>query len=368
MNFMGDMSTFLAFAGLLLGVTSTLYVLVTRSSSARGANAAARVYQNQLDELAADIASQKLTQAEGEALRTEIARRLLAEANTKDNSGTQNVAGKWLPTLSILMIPAIAVPVYLHIGSPAAEDAPLQGRIEQGVANNDMASMIIKVEQHLQKVPDDAGGWQVIAPIYAQMGRHADAANAYEKLLRLRPPAAETYTSLGEMLVYANQGIVSAEAMRVFQQALTLQPSSPKARFFVATGLKQEGKVADARKVFENMLAEAGPDAPWRKAVERELAALAKAPALTEEQIKSGIAQPESDQQVMIRNMVDGLDARLQQDGSDLDGWLRLIRARIVLGEVERARAAMQRAELAFKGNPDALASIGSLAKELALQ
>lgn len=40
----------------------------------------------------------------------------------------------------------------------------------------------------------------------------------------------------------------------------------------------------------------------------------------------------------MIRSMVDGLERKLAADGADLDGWLRLIRARGVLGEADKAR------------------------------
>ena len=42
----------------------------------------------------------------------------------------------------------------------------------------------------------------------------------------------------------------------------------------------------------------------------------------------------------MISGMVDAA-TRLHQDGSDVEGWLRLLRAYMVLGERDKAKAAI---------------------------
>src|SRR5262249_39223482 len=42
----------------------------------------------------------------------------------------------------------------------------------------------------------------------------------------------------------------------------------------------------------------------------------------------------------MIRGMVERLAARLRQDGSDVNGWIMLVRSYLVLGRRERAEAA----------------------------
>lgn len=57
----------------------------------------------------------------------------------------------------------------------------------------------------------------------------------------------------------------------------------------------------------------------------------------------------------MIRNMVDGLAARLSENGSDPEGWRRLIRSYVVLGERERAVDALGRAQVALRGSPEEL-------------
>ena len=50
----------------------------------------------------------------------------------------------------------------------------------------------------------------------------------------------------------------------------------------------------------------------------------------------------------MIRGMVDGLAARLAANPRDLDGWLMLARSYRVLGETDKAQAALQSASTVF--------------------
>jgi cytochrome c-type biogenesis protein CcmH len=57
----------------------------------------------------------------------------------------------------------------------------------------------------------------------------------------------------------------------------------------------------------------------------------------------------------MIRSMVDGLAAKLAQDPNDVDGWLRLGRSQLVLGEPDKAVDSYRRARELAPGNPDAV-------------
>jgi cytochrome c-type biogenesis protein CcmH len=56
----------------------------------------------------------------------------------------------------------------------------------------------------------------------------------------------------------------------------------------------------------------------------------------------------DDDRQAMIRAMVDQLAARLKAQPADADGWIRLMRARMVLGDTAAATAARREALAAF--------------------
>jgi len=70
----------------------------------------------------------------------------------------------------------------------------------------------------------------------------------------------------------------------------------------------------------------------------------------------------------MIRGMVDRLAERLKHDGTNVQGWLRLVRAYTVLGEREKAQAAASAARRALASEPDKVRQVDELVKGLGLE
>jgi cytochrome c-type biogenesis protein CcmH len=70
----------------------------------------------------------------------------------------------------------------------------------------------------------------------------------------------------------------------------------------------------------------------------------------------------------MIRGMVARLAERLKQDGSDVEGWLRLLRSYTVLGDKDQARAAAAEARRALASDPAKLRKVDEFIKELGLE
>ncbi|MGE0214086.1 MAG: c-type cytochrome biogenesis protein CcmI, partial [Parvibaculaceae bacterium] len=329
------------------------------------------VYRDQLAELERDQARGVLSAADAEAARNVVARRLLKAEGTAEAGAPASVSGRRPVFLaSAALVPIIAMSLYLAVGRPDLPDLPRSERLAHAVENNDFPAMIAQVEAHLAQNPNDAEGWVVLAPAYRRLGRYAEAADAYARAASLAPPNAKLQTELGETLVLANEGLVVAEARKAFESALKLDGQDMKARFYRALAAKQEGKREEALKGFQDMLAEGPKDAPWRSAVEKQVASLAGpvAPALSDEQMAAGEGMSAEARQTMIRGMVDGLATRLKQNGKDLDGWLRLARARVVLGEKPAAAAALAEAEAQFKGDEASLARIADARRSLGLE
>jgi cytochrome c-type biogenesis protein CcmH len=76
----------------------------------------------------------------------------------------------------------------------------------------------------------------------------------------------------------------------------------------------------------------------------------------------------EADRAAMVRGMVDRLADKLKQDGGDLEGWRRLLRAYVVLGDRDKALAAAGDARRALASDPDKLRQIDDMIKSLGLQ
>jgi cytochrome c-type biogenesis protein CcmH len=328
------------------------------------------VYRDQLSELDRDQQAGLIGSSEADAARNEVSRRILAAgADSKSRDVAEVPVPAWVAVATVIAVPALALGAYLQIGRPDLPAQPLQARIAHAVENQDMAAMVRQVEMHLETEPNDPRGWIVLAPAYKRMGRFEDAANAYRKALSLSGPNAQLMTDLGETLVLGNDGLVNNDAQKIFRAAQQVDPSQMKARFYIALALQQEGKTSDALANWKAMLTEGPADAPWREVVQQQIAAaggeLPKGPALTQEQMQAGQQMQAGDRTAMIRTMVEGLDERLAADGSDIDGWLRLIRARMVLGEKDKALEALDRAGEALKADPTALARLEDTRKAL---
>ena len=70
----------------------------------------------------------------------------------------------------------------------------------------------------------------------------------------------------------------------------------------------------------------------------------------------------------MVRGMVERLAERLKQEGSDVEGWLRLVRAYTVMGDRGKAMSAAADARKAIGHDADKLRRLDDLVKELKLE
>ena len=119
-------------------------------------------------------------------------------------------------------------------------------------------------------------------------------------------------------------------------------PKQPKARFFLGVAAQQDGQRAKAATIWRDMLKDARPDSPWVGMVREALArvrrsASARRPGPSAEDVAAAEKMKPDDRAAMVRGMVERLAERLKHDGSDVEGWLRLVRAYTVLGDRDRA-------------------------------
>jgi cytochrome c-type biogenesis protein CcmH len=359
----------IVFGAMTAAVAAILFIPLSRPGqpfATSEADFARNVYRDQLQELDRDLSRGLISADDAAAARNEISRRLLGAGDVPATPAT-TLRYAWL---AVLLVPLVALPTYYRLGSPASADVPLAARIDNAVKNNDFAALVAQAEKHLADHPDDLNGWKVVAPAYKSEKRWDDAAQAYLRILQLAPPTAEGYADYGEMLVVSGEGMVSDQAHQAFRAALKLDPKSPRARFFDALALKQEGNRDEAKKRFEAFLADSPADAPWRPILDQELKDLsnAKAPVLSEDQIAAGKNMSSQDQATMINAMMDRLEQRLGSDSRDLDGWKRLIRARSVSQNLPKAQKALQTAREIFKTDQVAIDDLNGLAKELELK
>jgi cytochrome c-type biogenesis protein CcmH len=397
------MTLWFSFALMTAAVIFSVLWPLRRAQRGLGAGSDLAVYRDQLAEIKRDRLSGLIGEAEAKAAHVEVSRRLLAaadaaEVQSENGPATDSLRRRRMAALiTLLALPIGTFALYLLVGSPNEPAQPLAARLNTPMEKRSLPALVAKVEDHLAQNPQDGRGWQVLAPIYLRMGRFDDAIKAWRNTLRLMGETADAQADLGEALVGAANGVVTAEAASAFDRALALDAHNVKALFFTGLSAEQDGKRERAAAIWRDLLHNAPAGAPWIGLVQKSLAELepnatpdnpsitadnamaapGAGPSVAADNASVGpsadqiaVAQDMTpqDRADMIRTMVERLAQRLTQDGSDVEGWLRLIRAYVVLGERDKALGAAARARQALVGADDKVRRIDALVKGLGLE
>jgi cytochrome c-type biogenesis protein CcmH len=330
-------------------------------------DADSQFYRSQIAEIERDQARGLIPPLEADAAKAEAGRRLLhaaaaAEAETQAFGEPALRRRRAASALALSTIPLLALAAYGALGSPQLPAEPLATRLRFDPERLDMAAAVAKVEAYLAASPEDGRGWEVIAPVYLRLGRNDDAVKAYAAAVRLLGETPERVSAYGEALVAAAQGVVSTEARRAFERALVLNPMSPKPQFYLARAAEQDGDNTLARSRYEAMLASGPADAPWLSVVREQLVAID-----ARESAASVAALPTAERESAVRGMVDRLATRLESGSGTPEDWQRLVRSYAVLGDRDKASAALTKARAALAPDKTAMASIDALAGDLGL-
>ncbi len=353
-----------------VAIFAVLWPLADRNRKGRSGSDLA-VYRDQLDEIQRDRAAGLIGEAEAEAARVEVSRRLIGAADAQAATSGPLPAGtaiwhrRLVAIIALVVLPIGAGAFYLDVGSPKLPGQPLSARTSDP-QDQSIDRLVAQVEAHLDRNPEDARGWEVIAPVYQRLGRFDDAIKARRNLLRLDGETAERQADLGETLVAAANGVVTAESKAAFERAVALDAEDVRGRYFLGRAAEQDGRRADAVSIWRAMVKGAPANAPWAGFVRGELARLEGGPS-TDDLAAAADLAPEQ-RIAMIRSMVERLSERLHHDGSDLEGWLRLVRSYMVLGESDKARGAVGDARRALVSDPEKLRQIDKLVKGLGLE
>ncbi|MBM3533666.1 MAG: c-type cytochrome biogenesis protein CcmI [Alphaproteobacteria bacterium] len=350
----------LVILGLAIAGVALVQPLLRRREATPEAARGLAIYRDQLAEIERDREAGLVSEAEAEAARTEIERRILRAseepATTPAGDGTARV---FLAGLVLGAVPAGALALYLAVGMPSAPGlAP---------AFVDMAE-------------DGATADQLAEMARAQLGqdRVAEAAQTLTRATAKAPHRADLRSLLGEAQVALADGKVSDAARQSFRAAVNLDARDPRARFYLGLARVQDGDLKGAIEDWLALEADSPPDAPWRPLLAERLQQAAaeagvdlgqrRAQAATDPGPRRADSAPRgptaadvaaaqqlapADRQQMIRSMVEGLAQRLEDNPGDVEGWQRLARARRVLGEEAAATEALRRASEAAPGRLD---------------
>ncbi|OCP36795.1 c-type cytochrome biogenesis protein CcmI [Ensifer sp. LC163] len=338
------------------------------------------VYRDQLDELTRDQESGLISGDDAELARAEVARRLLAAGEIDRTAEPVATTRRGFNILAqafvLLCLPAIGLCLYLFTGSPGVPAQPLAARLADPGA--DINILIARAENHLAQNPNDGAGWEVLAPIYMRNGRVEEAVTAYDSAVRLLGPTPARLGGYAEALITLSGGLVTTEAQSALRRSLAIDPNDPRSEFYLALGLKQEGKKDEALAAFNRLIAGSPADAPWVPLVKQHVAELSGGAAgnaagaapgnPSADDIAAAQDMSAGDREEMIRGMVESLARRLKEDPANAEGWARLIRSHVVLDQRDQAAAALKESQKTFPADGEQGKQLLALARELGIE
>ncbi len=340
------------------------------------------VYRDQLKELERDRAGGLISAEDAEFARAEVARRLLAASDAVKATASVPAprrSNRLAQLAVVVILPAIGLCLYLRTGNPGVPDAPLAARLAN--PGNDMNILIARAERQLVINPEDGAGWDVLAPIYYRSGRVQEAATAFRNALRILGPTPVRLGGYAESLIALSGGLVTSEAQEALEKSLVIEPNDPRAQFYLALALKQEGKSAEALAAFRKIVASSPANAPWLPLVNDHIASLESGsqpeqsagtgPKLgnpTADDIAAAQDMSAGDRTAMIEGMVGSLAEKLKADPKNFEGWMRIIRSYSVLGQKDKAAEALKQGLKVFPAEGNEGKQLLALAGELGLK
>lgn len=249
--------------------------------------------------------------------------------------------------------------------------------------------MIAAMRAQLRADPDNHERWYMLGLALRDQGNFAESAQAFRRAMELSPTNADYTAYLAEMLLLQGGRTPPPEAERLLRRVLELQPGNPQARYYLATLKDMRGDHRGAVDDLVTLLREAPADAPWEAQVREAAETIARTnnidianrlpprrtpptstatsgiPGPTREQMEQAKGIAPTEQDAMVRGMVDRLAARLRQNPRDADGWIRLMRSRMVLNDRPAATEALRSGLAAFVNDGATQTRIRQAAEQL---
>ena len=189
-----------------------------------------------------------------------------------------------------LIVPLGAALLYWRIGTPAA----LNGVPTQAQTITDVDKALDALRAHLASQPNDAQGWMLLAQAEMDMQQPAQARDAFEQVLKLRP------NDTGAMVGWAQADStaspdhhISDRARDLLQRAVKLEPDNQRGLWLLGISDFQQGQYADAANTWRTLLPLLQPGSTVAQAVSQQIA-LADARAGSAPASASSAAAPAS--------------------------------------------------------------------------
>ncbi|MEZ5823604.1 MAG: c-type cytochrome biogenesis protein CcmI [Geminicoccaceae bacterium] len=362
-----------AFAMLLLLAPLLMRRYREESDGSDEIASALAIYRDQLQELEREQAAGRIAESEARAARLEIERRILSNDARKRLANSSSPLSASVLAMAAAAVPAIAVALYLSLGSPGTPDQPFAARESasprlQTAEAGDMAARAEKLAERLEKEGGSPEEWWLLGQSWLMLERFDRAAASFSKVIELDDSEPRVHGALGEALVRMNGGEVTREAEDAFRKVLDGEPGNPRSRYYVGLAAAQNEHFEDALKIWQDLYSDSPADAPWLGTVRQGLIDMASLLGRDPAEI---VPDPRPAEVARVpaapaaETDPDALRAQLEASPKDFQGWLELARLEAARGDMDAARAAIERVKEVYTGAPFVLQQIAKAEQQL---
>jgi len=365
------------------------------------------VFKDQLKAIDRELDEGQIDKEDAESARVEISRKILESSDKADKRPTFSSQGRELSRTSAialaLVVPVLAIGLYMKVGNPELPDFPLEARLKKSPAENRIAALIERAEQRLAKYPNDARGWDIMGPVYLRNEMYGKAKTAYENAIRLQEPNGDRLSGLAEAMILGNGGIVGDDVLPILRQAIKMDKHLPRPRFWMGLFYEQTGELSKADSTYAVLLKDTAENMPWRSTVQARLdgvrtklglpsvkiagiktvqkpdillgnalankgssAARGTVPGPTAADMRRAGQMSVADRKAMINNMVQRLADRLKSEGGNANSWLRLVNAYMVQGNRAKALVAVEAGKKNVRNDKQGIARLTAMGRQIA--
>lgn len=169
-----------------------------------------------------------------------------------------------------LALPLAAGLLYAQLGRPDALQAPPAPPL------NPVQQMVQRLADRLQRTPDDADGWALLARAYEQLGRPQDALPAYAQLERLRPDDPQPLSQHAVTLALVQGSGLAGAPEALLQRALALDPAHIPTLALLGSAAVERGDGAAAVGYWRRVLAQVPADSDMAASLRDSIAKVQK--------------------------------------------------------------------------------------------
>ncbi|WP_455202192.1 c-type cytochrome biogenesis protein CcmI [Kaarinaea lacus] len=202
------------------------------------------LYKDQLAELEADLKSENITQEQFDQAHADLERSLLHDVadDTSDNKPARKISGNIAAIIVGIAVPVVAVGLYAHLGEgkdgfepenfrPGATTEGHEGTLEQQVR---------KLQDHLQKNPDDVEGWVMLARSYYFLKQYQAASDAFARSVAMTSESNPgLLADYADALAMASGRNMAGKPYELVKKALSIDPNHQKSLWLAATATYQ---------------------------------------------------------------------------------------------------------------------------------